>query len=80
MYLEQLCHFSPLLFGFCCVLLLHHAEARYGQLELHFELVLEFISTCVGATRSERTTKEDGGGMVPVCFHKVNCKGICLDV
>lgn len=39
-YLEQLCHFPSLLFRLCRVLLLYHAQAGYGELELHLELVL----------------------------------------
>lgn len=43
-HLEELCHFPSLLLGFGCIFLLYHAQARYGQLELHFELVLHRVS------------------------------------
>ena len=46
-HLDKLRHFAPLLFRFRCVLLLHHTQPRYGQLELHFELVLSFVSLVV---------------------------------
>jgi hypothetical protein len=46
-HLNKLRHFASLLFRFRCVLLLHHAQPRYRQLELHFELVLSFISLVV---------------------------------
>jgi hypothetical protein len=43
-YLDQLRHLSPLLFNFGAIFLLHHAQARYRQLELYLELVLPRIS------------------------------------
>lgn len=46
-HLDKLRHFASLLFRFCCVLLLHHAQPRYRQLELHFELILSFVSLVV---------------------------------
>jgi hypothetical protein len=46
-YLDELCHLSSLEFHFRAVFLLHHAEARYRQLELHLELVLRLVSCCL---------------------------------
>lgn len=48
MYLEQLCHFSSLLFRFCRVFLLDHAESGYGEFELDFEFVLVLLGGLFG--------------------------------
>ena len=49
---EELGHGAALLFGYCFIFLLDHAEACYGELELHFELRLE-----------GRVSEEFGGSM-----------------
>ena len=46
-HLDELRHFASLLFRLGRVLLLHHAQPRYRQLELHFELVLGLVSLVV---------------------------------
>lgn len=46
-YLDELRHFSPLLLDLCAVLLLYHAQSRYGQLELYLQLSLPRISLLV---------------------------------
>ena len=46
-YLDKLSHLSPLLLDLCAILLLHHAQSRYRQLELYFELGLPLISFLV---------------------------------
>ena len=57
-HLNQLRHFASLLFRFRRVLLLHHAQPRYRQLELHLELVLSFISLVVPRSLALQTYDE----------------------
>jgi hypothetical protein len=66
-HLEKLRHLASLLLRFCTVFLLHHAQSRYRQLELHFELVLSSVSYsyALAPAMTVLTISDCEGAMLP---------------